>query len=1286
MNTITRWMQAALPVMLLALLFGGGWFYRVQEQTMRQAIETDLSAVVRLKAGQITAWREERLGDAAVLSENPFFIRNAARFLADPHEENSMELRAFFRSLHEHCNYSDVLLVDPDGRVRLSLSGQTEIHSGYASTLAAALSGRKPVFTDLYTEPQNPTPHVSTVAPLFTGDGQTSRPVGAVILVCDASRFLYPLIQSWPTPIKSEETLLVRRDGDDVLFLNDLRYQPDTALKLRIPLSRTDVPAVMAVKGEQGVFEGKDYRGVEVLSVILPVPDSPWFMVAKIDTAEAFAAWRFRSVLILGLLMSLMGMTVVFGLVASQWEKKKHYRTLYQSEAALRASLERHSITLKSIGDAVIATDARGRVELMNPVAEALTGWGNEEARGKPLEEVFRIVNEQTRARVESPVARVLRDGMVAGLANHTLLIARDGAERPIADIGAPIRNENGDIIGVVLVFRDQTKERAAAAALEDSEKRYRRLFESAKDGILILDANTGKVVDVNPFLMNLLGYSYDALYGKHLWEIGCFKDIASSKAVFKTLQENEYIRYEDLPLEACDGRLIEVEFVSNAYLEDHTKVIQCNIRDITERVQQEREIELLNRLYCVLSHVSQAVVRAVSPDAFLKEACRIIVEDGDFLLCWIGYLDPATNTVLPVASWGEAVEYVTGITVYADDRPEGRGPTGTCIRERDAVVYNDFLHDPNTLPWQERAAPFGIAAAAAFPIESAGRVWGALTIYSDKLGSFSEEDVILLEKVAGDIGFALDNLENERLRKQQGDKLRKSELHLRTILQTANEGFWLIDNDIVTRDVNPRMCAILGRNREEILERKIFDFVDNENRATFEQQVSLRVQGEAGAYEIALSRPDGSHVFCLFNGTPLFDESGNNVGAFAMVTDITERKRAEEERRRFEERLQRAEKMEALGTLSGGVAHDLNNVLGIVVGYSELLIGDLDESSSARSYAMEILKAGQRAAAIVQDLLTLARRGVSNRKVLNLNNIVLECRNSPAFAMVLSYHPNIVIKTDLHADLLNVTGSSVHLEKSIINLVSNAVETMPTGGTLTVKTANCYLDKAVSGYDEVRQGDYVVLSVSDTGEGIPASDLKRIFEPFYTKKVMGRSGTGLGLAVVWGTVKDHLGYINVESEEGKGTTFTLYFPVTRQEISLEQDSISAAEYMGNGQSILVVDDVKEQRQLASTMLKKLNYDVVSVSSGEDAVKYVQEHAVDLMVLDMIMDPGMDGLDTYIKVLEIHPHQKAIIVSGFSETERVSKAQALGAGAYVKKPYVLEKLGLAVRKELDRSA
>ena len=400
---------------------------------------------------------------------------------------------------------------------------------------------------------------------------------------------------------------------------------------------------------------------------------------------------------------------------------------------------------------------------------------------------------------------------------------------------------------------------------------------------------------------------------------------------------------------------------------------------------------------------------------------------------------------------------------------------------------------------------------------------------------------------------------------------------------------------------------------------------------------------------------------------------------------DITDRRQAEAEKRHLEERLQRAEKMEALGTLAGGVAHDLNNVLGVVVGYSELLLDDLEASNPLRQGIETIMTGGQKAAAIVQDLLTLARRGVPGRNVLNLNKVIVANLNSPEIENLSSHHSGVRILTALDPDLLNISGSAVHLGKTLFNLVSNAAEAMPEGGALSIQTANQYLDKPLNGYDEIREGDYVVLSVSDTGEGISETDLKRIFEPFYTKKMMGRSGTGLGLAVVWGTVKDHHGYINVQSEAGRGSTFTLYFPVTREELTAEDVSIPVSEYRGKGETLLVVDDVREQRELATTMLKKLNYRVESVSGGEEALAYLRAHPVDLMVLDMIMDPGMDGLDTYRSVLDIRPGQKAIIVSGFSESERVNAAQALGAGAYVRKPYVLEKLGLAVKRALART-
>jgi len=386
-----------------------------------------------------------------------------------------------------------------------------------------------------------------------------------------------------------------------------------------------------------------------------------------------------------------------------------------------------------------------------------------------------------------------------------------------------------------------------------------------------------------------------------------------------------------------------------------------------------------------------------------------------------------------------------------------------------------------------------------------------------------------------------------------------------------------------------------------------------------------------------------------------------------------------------LQERVVRAEKMEALGILAAGVAHDLNNLLVSFVSYPELLLMQIPQDSPLRGPLSTIQKSGEKAAAIVQDLLTLSRRGVVVPEVVNLNQIISDFLKSPEHEKVRFHHPRVEIETNLEEDLVNVLGSPVHLSKTVMNLVSNAAEAMPNGGKILISTEARYVDRPIRGYDDIEEGEYVTLSVSDAGVGISSEGMTRIFEPFYTKKVMGRSGTGLGMTVVWGTVKDHKGHIDVQSIEGKGTRFTLYFPATRKELTKDTSALPPEDHVGKGESILVVDDVKEQREVASIILKRLGYSVAQVSSGDEAVDYMKDNSADMLVLDMIMDPGIDGFETYKRILELHPHQRAILVSGYCETERVKRAQELGAGAYVKKPYTLERIGLAIRAELDKS-
>ncbi|MDQ1353684.1 MAG: hypothetical protein QG657_3991 [Acidobacteriota bacterium] len=428
-----------------------------------------------------------------------------------------------------------------------------------------------------------------------------------------------------------------------------------------------------------------------------------------------------------------------------------------------------------------------------------------------------------------------------------------------------------------------------------------------------------------------------------------------------------------------------------------------------------------------------------------------------------------------------------------------------------------------------------------------------------------------------------------------------------------------------------------------------------------------------------------GAVVVQHYSNPNAYTEKDKRVLEFAsdQIAGVISRKREAEEKKDLKEKLVLSEKMEAIGRLAGGVAHDLNNVLSAIVSYPELLLMKLPLDSPLRKPLLTVKQSGQRAAAIVQDLLTLARRGVEVNEVINWNDILQDYLKSPVFEKLKASHPNIEINVNLDKHLLNIEGSPVHLTKTLMNLCSNAAEAMPQGGTITLATCNLYQDKELA---DIGISNYVVVSISDTGVGIAKKDLKRIFEPFYTTKSMGISGTGLGMAIVWNTVHDHNGYINVSSEEGNGTIFELYFPVTYAAVSKKEKAVGIEEFKGHGERILVIDDMLEQREILSVLLAELGYSVVCVSRGEEAVNYMKEQGsgVQLLILDMIMEGGMDGLDTYKEILKIKPGIRAVIASGFSETARVKEAVQLGAGAYIKKPYTLEKIGLALKMELEK--
>ncbi|MBU0663345.1 MAG: response regulator [Proteobacteria bacterium] len=406
-----------------------------------------------------------------------------------------------------------------------------------------------------------------------------------------------------------------------------------------------------------------------------------------------------------------------------------------------------------------------------------------------------------------------------------------------------------------------------------------------------------------------------------------------------------------------------------------------------------------------------------------------------------------------------------------------------------------------------------------------------------------------------------------------------------------------------------------------------------------------------------------------------MIDWDDNRKAFHVLVFDISERKKAQLERQEVEERQHRFQKMEAIAMMAGGVAHDLNNILAGIVSYPDLLLLDQPEGSPMHRPLTIIKQAGKRAAAIVDDLLTVARGIAQRKEPVDLNQIIDQYLNSPEFSQLSTRYPNISYSTDLTDKPTLLTGSSVQIIKALMNLVTNAAEAIDGSGKILISTS---VDSSL----DLGSSPKIILRVSDNGPGIADEDLERIFEPFYSSKVMGRSGTGLGLAVVWNVIQEHGGTVEAVSSQS-GTTFEIQLPASKDNILTPSQTQKESLVIGHGEEILVVDDDEQQRLIAASMLKRLGYTARAVKSGEEAITFIKDNKTELVLLDMIMPPGMGGRQTYEKIITIRPGQKALLASGFSASNEVRRAIELGASGFLRKPYTINQLAEAINNALS---
>jgi two-component system, cell cycle sensor histidine kinase and response regulator CckA len=465
---------------------------------------------------------------------------------------------------------------------------------------------------------------------------------------------------------------------------------------------------------------------------------------------------------------------------------------------------------------------------------------------------------------------------------------------------------------------------------------------------------------------------------------------------------------------------------------------------------------------------------------------------------------------------------------------------------------------------------------------------------------------------------------------------------------------------------VNQAFLDLCGlQEASQVIGTSVEEFYVPEDAHIVVDRTLARQRGEAvpGTYEARMRRVSGevrtvetSAVAALYRG---------QAATLAVLRDVTERHRMEEE-------LQRSQRLETLGLVAGQVAHDLNNLLGPLVALPEVIKASLAEGDEAAGMCDTMLLASLRIKDVIEDLRALGRRGVLNPKLLDVNQVV-----DQALEQMGTTPESLTIELRLRADL-PVTGSETSLIRVLVNLVDNARKAMNDAGCLTIMTDSVYLDRPLGLDYGIEPGEYVRVDVSDTGSGIPEEIRDRIFEPFITTD--RQRGSGLGLSVVQAKVVDHKGYVTFQTELGRGTTFSIYLPATQAGLP-ERPSIEVPQ---GTERILVVDDDPLQRETITQVLRRLGYRVHSVEGGDQAITYLAQSPVHLLILDMVMPPGIDGCETYRRIAEYWPGQRAIIVSGSAASERVKEAQALGAGTFVRKPLTVAKLAQTVREELDR--
>lgn len=1009
----------------------------------------------------------------------------------------------------------------------------------------------------------------------------------------------------------------------------------------------------------------------------------------------------------------------------------RSHRAQHVAEQSLAESEFRWRFAIEGYGDGLWDWNVPESTVFFSSHWKAMLGYADDEI-GCGLDEWSKRVHPDDQARVMAEVQAHLA-GTTPRYDSEHRVRCKDGSWLWIIDRGVVVsRDSAGQPLRAIGTHRDISERKRATALIEASESRYRRLFEAAQDGVFIVNAETGMIEDANPFLIQLLGFSKEEFLGKKLWEVGFFRNLVANQERFAELQQQGYVRYEKLPLESKDGRRVDVEFVSNVYEVDGRKVIQCNIRDVSDRTRAEAafatffELPLAINMICasdgqirrlnqgwelVLGRNRQAAIGAnildfIHPDDKAATTAELAKLAQGITTFQFENRYQHQNGQFKTLSWSAVIleGLVYALAMDVTERKRAEAALQHSEQKIQALVQSAFdaivtaNGAGNIIGWNQAAAEmFGYAEAEVhgqpMTLLMPERFREAHRAGIQRVGSGGQRRLTAAVEVAGlhkdgrefPIELAIsgwqigaDNFYSGIIRNIAGRKTTEARLHLQSAaLDAAANVIVITDAKGTIEWVNDAFTRVTGYTSREAIGNNPRVLKSGQHPPEFYQELWRTISsGQVWHGEIHNQRKDGTPLEEDATITPVKDAAGVITHYIAIKQDITEKKV-------LEKQFLRAQRMESVGMLAGGIAHDLSNVLAPISMGLELL-QQVPLPDKFRSVIDSMLTSTQRGAGIVKQVLTFARGTDGERAIVQLRHLIKDIKRMAEE----TFPRNISLRSDVAADLWPLMADPSQLHQVLLNLSVNARDAMPDGGSILYQAQNLHLDQAAAKLHlGAKPGDYVLLKVTDTGTGMPPEVIDRIFEPFFTTKPQGQ-GTGLGLPTVLGIIRSHGGFIEVQSVPGKGTTFEVYLPADQSSATVAGPAQAEPLRSGHGETILVVDDEPAVLAVTSSMLEANGYRVFVAEDGAAAVAVYAQHAqqISVVVTDIMM-PLMDGVALIRSLQRLDPRVRIITVSGLSnqpgQPERHTELQAKGIRHHLNKPFTVEALLTAIHQELD---